>query len=492
MAQIPRPVAPTPAPAQRLAEGLWLALFALATRYAVLGDVAYFNDEAFYFLAGQKLHTGLLPYTGVWDRKGPGLFLTYYLITFLGSAHVVYQLVALLFALATALLVARIVRFWVGGWGPVLAATLYLATLPMFGGAGGQSPVLYNLWMALAAWAVLRAGPQLDAGQVPRGALWAMASAGFAITFKQCAAAEAVFLGLWALWRARAGGAPWLTTGLKLALCGLAPFTLFALAYALAGHFHEFWHAMVTANLNKPADPWGDHWSRIRALAQSASPALVLAAIGLALPVRRDGAEADRRFLVGWVLAGMAGVAMLPNFYDHYMLPLMLPLAVAAGRAIGRGTLGMFAGALGVFIFTVASPALEVAKRHAASAEIRALAALIGHRQPKARLLVFEGPMALYSLTGEAPPSPLLDNFHLSFPFEHDTSHLKTDPEMARILAWRPQVVVLFEPYPAAYENPHTAPLVRAYVRRCQLWARGTFQEAVQATPIAVYGDCGK
>ena len=53
MAQIPRPVAPTPAPAQRLAEGLWLALFALATRYAVLGDVAYFNDEAFYFLAGQ-------------------------------------------------------------------------------------------------------------------------------------------------------------------------------------------------------------------------------------------------------------------------------------------------------------------------------------------------------------------------------------------------------------------------------------------------------
>jgi hypothetical protein len=92
----------------------------------------------------------------------------------------------------------------------------------------------------------------------------------------------------------------------------------------------------------------------------------------------------------------------------------------------------------------------------------------------------------------EAPPSPLLDNFHLSFPFEHDTSHLKTDAEMARILAWQPQVVVLFDPYPGAYENPHTAPLVRAYVRRCQLWARAKFREAVQATPIAVYGDCAK
>ena len=191
MARIPRPAEPQAAPAHPLAEALWLALFALATRYAVLGDVAYFNDEAFYFLAGQKFHTGLLPYVGVWDRKGPGLFLTYYLITFLGHAHIVYQLAALLFALATALVVARIVRFWASGWGPVLAATLYLATLPMFGGAGGQSPVFYNLWMALAALLVLRAGPQLDEGQVPRGALWAMVSAGFAITFKQCAAAEA-------------------------------------------------------------------------------------------------------------------------------------------------------------------------------------------------------------------------------------------------------------------------------------------------------------
>ena len=72
-------------------------------------------------------------------------------------------------ALATALLVARIVRFWAGGWGPVLAGTLYLATLPMFGGAGGQSPVFYNLWMAMAAWAVLRATPALSHGRIPAG-----------------------------------------------------------------------------------------------------------------------------------------------------------------------------------------------------------------------------------------------------------------------------------------------------------------------------------
>ncbi|MBS0255697.1 MAG: hypothetical protein JSS36_10950 [Proteobacteria bacterium] len=483
----PDPHRALPRPSAMLA--LWLALFALVTRYAVLGDVAYFNDESFYLLAGQKLHHGLLPYVGVWDRKGPGLFLTYYLLTFFGPQPWAYQLGALLSAGATALLVALIVRRWAGGWGPALAGTLYLATLPMFGGAGGQTPVFYNFWMALAAWAVLNADGELAAGRVPRGVLWAMASAGFAITFKQCAVAEAGFLGLWTLHRAWRGGAPLLPTALRLAACGIAPYALFALGYALIGHFAEFWHAMVTANLNKPVDPWGDHWSRIRALAQTASPALVLAALGLLLPRGRDDA-APRAFLIGWVLAGLAGVAMLPNFYDHYLLPLMLPLAVAAGRLMGRGTLGMFAGGLAVFIFTLASPALEVTKRHRASAEIRKVAALIAARQPNARLLVYEGPMALYSLTGQSPPSPLLDNFHLYFPFEHDTSHLSTMAEMRRILAWHPQVVVTYADYPAAWENPHTAPLVHAYTAHCKVWARASFTEAVQTTPIVIYGDC--
>jgi hypothetical protein len=158
--------------------------------------------------------------------------------------------------------------------------------LPMYGGAGGQSPVFYNLWMALAALLLLRAR-RAGGGAAERRALGAMALAGFALTFKQSAAPEAALFGL-----PRCGGCAALplpglaARALALMAAGLAPFALFGGFYALIGHFGAFWQAMVTANLAKGYDPAGDHWLRIRAMAISASPALLLALAGLALPAK--------------------------------------------------------------------------------------------------------------------------------------------------------------------------------------------------------------
>jgi hypothetical protein len=92
----------------------WLMGFALATRWAVLGDLAYFNDEYFYWVAALRIHDGLLPYVDVWDRKGPGLFLTYWLITGVYRGVLGFQVAALLSTAATAFTLARIARRFTG------------------------------------------------------------------------------------------------------------------------------------------------------------------------------------------------------------------------------------------------------------------------------------------------------------------------------------------------------------------------------------------
>ena len=268
-----------PEPLQsRWALAAWFLAFAIVSRFSVFGDTNYFNDEYFYFQGGLRLWQGELPYVDVWDRKGPGLFLTYALAGAFSSSVIAYQTLALLFAGATAWCVAAIAGRFTTPIGAALGGTLYLVLLVFFGGGGGQSPVFYNLWVALAAMGVLRALPAIDRGETPPVLYAAMASAGFALTFKQTAICESLFLGLFALWRLRqAGVAPPRLAGmaLTLAAAGIAPMALFAAFYALAGHFAEFWHAMVTANLAKSYNPAGDATKRIATLAMLFAPALL-------------------------------------------------------------------------------------------------------------------------------------------------------------------------------------------------------------------------
>ena len=61
--------------AGRAAQLGWFLAVALLTRVSTFGDTGYHNDELLYFLVGQRMHDGLLPYVDIWDRKGPGLFL---------------------------------------------------------------------------------------------------------------------------------------------------------------------------------------------------------------------------------------------------------------------------------------------------------------------------------------------------------------------------------------------------------------------------------
>ena len=311
----------------------WFLAFALLTRFSVFGDPHYTNDEAFYFLVGQRAHEGFLPYVDIWDRKGPGLFLVYYLIAGVSGSLLAYQIAALLAAAATAQVVNLLSERISDRKGAMFAGTFYLALLPLYGGGGGQSPVFYNIFMALSALLVVQARARLREGRVGAPVYLAMASAGLAITFKQTAIAESAFLGCYCLWQMRGiGPVKLLRSALLMMLAGAGPTLLFGAGIAVFGHFGEFWQAMVGSNLQRTYYPAGATLERGIKFALYCSPAALLALTGI-VPKHASVLWA-RPFLTGWLVASIAGVLMVPNFFEHYALPFALPASVAASRFV--------------------------------------------------------------------------------------------------------------------------------------------------------------
>ncbi|NDA48071.1 MAG: hypothetical protein EBY21_12545 [Alphaproteobacteria bacterium] len=312
-------------------------LIAVVLRCDTFGDPNLHGDESFYLTVGWAMHHGALPYADVWDRKPLGLFLIYYLIAGISTAPLAYQLTATLFATATAWVIGAIALRWSKPQGALLAGICYLLGLAPLQGYGGQSPVFYNLFIAVAALMVVRALPQLDRGRVPRSVPLAMLLAGMAITVKTSAICEAVFLGLLCAWHVqRSGLGTWriLRLALSWALIGMAPAAIIAAWYWHIGHWAEYWHAMVTSNLSKVPD-WQTSWMRFLILFIQLSPVVALAAFGL-LEHKREG----RLFVMLWLGAAFLGLLAVPNFYPHYALPLLVPLCVAAAPFLARGAIG--------------------------------------------------------------------------------------------------------------------------------------------------------
>ena len=477
----------------RAAQFAWFLLFALATRFSVFGDTNYYNDEYFYFQAGIRMHDGALPYVDVWDRKGPGLFATYWLIAFFSKSVLAFQIAALLFAAATAHLANLIAERFAGRIGAMLSGTLYLVMIAWLGGGGGQTPVFYNLWMALAALGVVRAAPLLRQGAMPRNTYAAMAAAGLALTYKQTAICEAAFLGGYAVWQMCNSGAPLPRLAARatgMALAGAAPMLAFTAFFGAAGHMAEFWHAMVTANLRKSyvAD---DLPVRLRAFVTIFAPAWLPALAALA--VKAGDGKQPVAFLAGWTLAALGGVVMIPNFYEHYLLPLCLPACILAARFLGWRTFGPAFCLFAVAFMAMAGPALNLNRRDASREAMARLEHDIRARDPHPRLFVYAGPVDLYRQFAVYPPSPLYYPTHLNFASEIDVSHLSTRAELLRILAWRPSVVLTYAGKPRLEQIPLSGPLVRNYIgRNCRLWFVRELPEAFVSHTVEVWGDCAQ
>ena len=466
-----------------------LLLAALIWRCDTFGDPSLHDDEVFYHAVGVAMHQGALPYVDVWDRKPFGLFALYWLITAVSFAPIAYQLAATLAAATAGWAVARLAQHWSTWQAGLLAGLAYILWLAPLQGYGGQTPVFYNPFIALAALLVVGALPALRNGEAPRAVAWAMLLAGLGITIKTTALFEGAFLGLFAaiaLSRSPLGPkrslrpvAVWITAG---ALPSLA----IAAAYWGMGHWHEYWQAMVTSNLTKPADLYTG-WIRLRLMYLALAPLLALAAFGL-LNLPGDA----RRFLLLWLGAAFLSLLAVANFYLHYALPLLVPLCVAAAGFLTRRIAGPAALlAMAAYSFWI-EPPFRFEHTRKSQAAMTALVQTVQTHAAGRGLLTFEGPTQLYRLTGKPFITPLVFTMHLSALIEKDVSHLSTLNEMQRALAQRPGVVVMSDPIINGPVNPETEALVRGYVTaNCRFIGKQTILQRGQTIDLAVWGDCG-
>ncbi|MEN3748230.1 hypothetical protein TPR58_13725 [Sphingomonas sp. HF-S3] len=411
--------------------GITLMAAAFALRAAQFGNPINGLDEQYYLLVGDRMWQGLLPYVDLWDRKPFGLFLIFAGIRLLpGDGVIAAQVVATMFAAATALVATLIARRRTG-WAPAtMAGILYLGAINELWGETSQTPVFYNLFVALAALLVLRA---TDAPLSPRGrrlGIAAMLLAGLALQVKTIALFEGAFLGCWLLaaaWRTGARPPALLAFTLRLALAGAAPTLAVMALYLALGHFDGWWQANILSVIAKgaPVDP-GAHRRLIESLVLAA-PLLALALLGLWAGTQRFARwSGEILFLIGWGWVTAIQFFVIGGFWPHYALPLALSCAVlaASGFALPRLGPALFAGALAwpLWHAVMINPAIARSDRAAAARVVAAI-------PPQVRdqcMFVYEGPVAYYLLAGGCTVTPWSFSAHLRSAVEAPT--LGVDP----------------------------------------------------------------
>jgi hypothetical protein len=478
----------------RILQTACFLLFALVARISTFGDLNYFQDELFFFYTGQRMHDGLLLYVDIWDRKPPGLFTLYYLIAGISRSVLAYQIAAWLFVAMTAQVINMIAERLAGRMGAMLAGGLYISLLPLFGGGGGQVAIFYNLLVAIAALLVVGQIERLRNGAIGLPIPLAMACAGLAITFKQTALFEGAFLGGFVLWHYARAGADYrrvAALAFGLALIGAAPMLCFAAYYAAIGHFYEFWHAMVLANLHKAYNPGNDLLIRLGVFALMLAPCLFFVLASFVRARENPEFHALRYFMAGWLAAAFLGFGIVPNLIDHYALPVLVPLSVASAPFLQRRAIGTICG-IGLIGFNLISGhAFDFSARARSRAAMNSLTEEIRKRDPNPRLLVYDGPVYLYALTGSHPPSALALPLHLDYLPEANASHLDTVLEFHKILDWKPTIVVIRRSNGANLINPATKNLIEDYVTRNCRW---TFSRPVYdmfgQSVLDIHGGC--
>lgn len=466
-----------------------LLIIALVLRCDTFGDPNLDDDDTFYYTVGIAMHHGALPYVDVWDRKPFGLFALYYLIAGISPAPLAYQLVASVFAAATAAVIAALGARWTKPLGGLLAGICYLLWLAPTQGFGGQTPLFYNLFIAGGALLLIRALPRLARGEMDGDALLAMLLGGCAITVKTTALFEAVFFGLFAVWtvaRSGRGAAVTLRHAALYAAVGAAPSLLVGVIYWLGGHGPELWHAMVIANLHKPPPDLFSMGIRALIMFSYLAPLLILAIFGL---MDQDGP--GRRFVTVWLIAALIGLASVPRFYMHYALPLLVPLCVAASPFLARQGIGVAATAIVAGLSLWLAPPWQFAATAQSQQAIERLAAATRAHLGSGRLFVYDGPPELYALTGQSLITPLTFYAHLSDLAEKDVSHLSTLGETQRVLGLGPSVVVMTRPLRSGPVNEDTYRAVQDYItRNCRLVTAETAYERLLSYKVEVWGDC--
>jgi hypothetical protein len=443
---------------------IFLLLIAFATRFVALGNPVANPDDQFYLMVGDAMWHGNWPYIDIWDRKPFGLFALFAVIAGIGNSSILaMNLIALMFAFATALVIRRIALIFAGNQGATLAGAAYLLTLPMFAGQTAQAPIFFNLPMAFAALALFKA-IEVDGLAIRRLAYLAMLGCGLAISLKPVAVAEGTYFGLAFLWLMLRRGMPPASIAGNAAvmiLIALLPTLIPMLGYAAAGSdaFDAFFHANFISIFQKTSLGAGAQKAGLLYFLLFMGPLIAFAGLGL-LERFRGGADVRDRLLLGWVIAALGGYLIVPQFYDQYALPLIVPLSVSTAIMLDRRDIGLLTFAALVAFCLMAGQVTAWSKNRADAETYARLSRTVDEARRGGCILVNEGPTWLYRSTSACRLTPYLFPGHLNLITEVNSVRVDTVAETQRILAQRPAVIT-FQPSTKGRHNPITERLLR-------------------------------
>lgn len=466
-----------------------LAFLVVVSRAWFFGNRLIDTDEQLYLLVGERMLDGALPYRDLFDVKPFGLFEIYSFAAWLTPDSVIgYQVLAAASVLATAWAIFLGARQLVDA-GPALGgAAAYVVWLPVFIGIGGQTPVFYNLPVAIAAWGMIA----LHQGERNRQILWpglaVMGLIGLALQVKYTVVFEGVCFGLalmWLEWRRSRSILRVAANGLAWMCAALVPSLLSAGYFAAKDAFPAFWYANVVSILSRDAGA-GLSISAVARLAQQVialAPFWYAAAIAWKRPEQSDGST---QFVKIWLLAAVAGYLAFGTWYDHYVLPLLVPLslfvALAAPRFARPGRAILRICAIGLVAGMVRSSVLLGTE--GSVQDMERVTAMIRPYLHHGCLYVASGPPGLYSTTDACVVTPYVFPSHLLSQKYAGTLGVRQDKAMVSLLDKDPAVIITgrqFTDSNAVNEQFLKAELARDYVfmarlrmgiRRLGVWVR--------------------
>ncbi|MDB5678645.1 hypothetical protein [Sphingomonas bacterium] len=433
---------------ERLPRWAILLLVAIIARAATFGNPIVHVDESFYFVTARSMLDGALPYVDVWDRKPIGLFLLYTPAAAFGLPLGIwaYQAMALAAVVATASLIARLADR--AGWrrGALAGAIAYIVWLDLLEGQGGQAPVFYNLLMVAAAALVAPGGRDGEAGVRFRRGLLAMALVGVALQIKYSVVFEGLFFGLWWMWRERRRRThvvPLLAAAALLALVAVLPTALAWGYYAWIGQGPAFLYANFESIAARQPDPIGEQLGNLFKIVVIVSP-LAAAAI---LAFLRGAREGLAGWLFAWTTAALLGLLVFGSWFDHYALPLLVPLCICAAGFADDPRRSPRITAIVLLIAFLGGEVTVLTKRlnRGGPAQFAQVVDAIGHGP--GCLYVYSGDPMLYPMSGRCRLSRYVFPSHLGRKRERGAIGVDQQAEVERILVLKPAVVVLRTPY---------------------------------------------
>ncbi|GAA0281999.1 hypothetical protein GCM10009127_24170 [Alteraurantiacibacter aestuarii] len=440
--------------------GLMLVVVTILTRGIWLGNPVADFDEQLYSFIGWRMTHGELPFVDWWDRKPFGLFAIFaFAHALMGPGPVAYQLLAAAFALGGAVLVLRLVQEMTDLFAGAIAGALYLLLIAAYASFSGQTEVFFLPLMLGMVW-LLRDPAHPD---FARRALWAMLLGGLALQIKYSVLPQCLFLGGWALWHhARAGKSLPQLAGIALsfAVMGLLPTMLVGLFYAAIGQWNAFVFANFLSFFDREAASQGrwaqSHWIGV-------APIAILVIGGLYASMRMDPPKDRARYIfyVMWALASLATVLLPGTVYLYYYAALVPAAVLVATPLIGYRHIPALV-LLGAAFYILQLPDRWAQSRADSAAATQLATAIAPHVGATDNcLFIFDGPTALYRMTGSCVPTRFAYPDHLNNALESNALGVGQDIEVARVLATVPGAIVTAD-RPMTHQNPVATGLVES------------------------------